>query len=102
MKPEGMRSLTAIWVSRMARTPKGTPPSYPQKPHNGQARLTVRLLNGRHDLILGPFGSPEGRAEYRRILAELEVHGGRYPLKQDGGVAVGLTIDDAKKTALTG
>ena len=51
----------------MARTPKGTPPSYPNKPHKGQARLTVRLTDGRrNDLLLGPFGSPESRAEYRR------------------------------------
>lgn len=79
----------------MARTPKGAPLSYPSRPHNGQARLTVRLLNGRrHDLILGAYGSPESRAEYRRILAELEVHGGRYPLKQDGTVAVGLTVNE--------
>ncbi len=55
----------------------------------------MRLLNGRrHDIILGAYGSPESRAEYRRILAELEVHGGRYPLKQDGTVAVGLTVNE--------
>jgi hypothetical protein len=62
----------------MPRTPNGTPPAYPKKPHQGQARITVRLLDGRrHDLVLGPFGSPESRAEYRRVLAELEVYGGR-------------------------
>ena len=65
----------------MARTPKGTPPSYPNKPHKGQARITVRLIDGRrHDLLPGPFGSPESRAEYRRVLTELETGGSRYPL----------------------
>lgn len=79
----------------MARTPKGTPPSYPNKPHNGQARLTVRLMNGkRHDLLLGTFGSPESRAAYRRVLAELEANGGRYPLRDDGAVAAGLTVSE--------
>jgi hypothetical protein len=62
----------------MARTPKGTPPQYPSKPLRGQARITVRLLDGRrHDIYLGPFGSPESRAEYRRVLAELEANAGR-------------------------
>src|SRR5262245_22962303 len=79
----------------MARTPKGTPPSYPARPHRGQARITVRLIDGRrHDLLLGPFGSPESRAEYRRVLAELEAHGGRYLLGGDGTVAAGLTVSE--------
>jgi hypothetical protein len=55
----------------------------------------VRLSDGRrHDLLLGPFGSPESRAEYRRILAELEAHGGRYPLGTNGAVAAGLTVSE--------
>jgi hypothetical protein len=79
----------------MARTPQGTPPSYPKKPHHGQARITVRLNDGRrHDLLLGTFGSPESRAEYRRALAELEANGGRYVLKEDGSVPSGLTVSE--------
>lgn len=77
----------------MPRTPKGTPPAYPKKSHKGQARITVRLMDGRrHDLWLGPFGSTESRKEYRRVLAELEANGGRYPLKDQGVVATGLTV----------
>lgn len=77
----------------MARTPNGTPPSYPKKPLQGQARITVRLMDGRrHGLLLGVFGSPESRAEYRRVLAELEASGGRYPLKEKGAVSTGLTV----------
>ncbi|MBY0522265.1 MAG: hypothetical protein K2R98_02640 [Gemmataceae bacterium] len=44
----------------MARTPSRIPPKYPKKTYNGQARITVRLVDGqRHDIQLGPFGSPE-------------------------------------------
>ncbi len=80
----------------MARTRKGTPPGYPKRPHvSGQARITVRLTNGkRHDITLGAFGSPESRAEYQRVLAELEANGGRYPVKDDGTVATGLTLNE--------
>lgn len=79
----------------MARTPKGTPPSYPGKPHKGQARITVRLIDGRrHDLLLGPFGSPESRAEYRRVLTELEAGGGRYRLNGQEAAASGLTVNE--------
>lgn len=45
-------------------------------------------------MILGAYGSPESRSEYRRILAELEVHGGCYPLKMDGAVETGLTVNE--------
>ena len=79
----------------MARTPKGTPPSYPSKPHKGQARITVRLIDGRrHDILLGPFGSPESRAEYLRVLAELEANSGRYPQQENGSIVSGLTTSE--------
>jgi hypothetical protein len=29
-------------------------------------------MGGRHDRLLGPYKTPESRAEYRRILAEWE------------------------------
>src|SRR5262245_55623049 len=62
---------------RMARTPSNAPPPYPKNPHNRQARITVRTTDGRRkDLLLGPYGSPASMAEYRRVLAELEAHGG--------------------------
>ena len=81
----------------MARTPKGTPPSYPNKPHKGQARITLRLIDGRrHDLLLGPFSSPESRAEYRRVLTELEAGGGRCPLNGHEAAASGLTVNELR------
>jgi len=79
----------------MARTPNGSPPSYPNKPHKGQARITVRLSNGRRcDVLLGPFGSAESRAEDRRVLIELEANEGRYSVRDDGAVATGLTVSE--------
>lgn len=79
----------------MARTPKGSPPKYPNKPHQGQARITVRLVDGRrHDIQLGPYGSPESRTQYQRVLAEMESNGGSYPLKEDGAVNTGLTVSE--------
>src|SRR4051794_33694496 len=79
----------------MVRTRKGTPPAYPSHPHNGQARLTVRLTTGaRHCLYLGTFGSPESRKEYQRVLALLEGNGGSYPVNEAGQAAAGLTVNE--------
>jgi hypothetical protein len=90
-----MRNFSAKREFPIPRTPKGTPPSYPKKPHKGQARITVRLIDGkRHDLILGLFGSPESRAEYRRVLTELEANSGCYPQKSDGSAASRLTVHE--------
>src|SRR5437763_527144 len=78
----------------MPRTKKGTPPSYPGKPHKGQARITVRLPGGkRRELYLGPFGSEESRAEYRRVLAQLEVTGGHYP----AGKVINQRVEHVKR-----
>lgn len=77
----------------MPRTKKGTPPSYPTTAHKGQARVTVRLADGRrHGIYLGPFGSEESRSEYRRVLAELDANGGYYPVADNGEVSEGLTV----------
>jgi site-specific recombinase XerD len=79
----------------MARKPTNVPPPYPKKPHNGQARITVRTAGGgRKDLLLGPHGSPESRAEYRRLLAELEAHGGLYPVQPAAPITVDLTVNE--------
>jgi hypothetical protein len=76
----------------MARTKTGTPPSHPSKPRKGQARITVRLADGRRKgIYLGAFGSPESRKEYQRVLAELEA-GGSYPVAEDGRPACDLTV----------
>jgi integrase len=76
----------------MARTPNGTPPSYCKHP-SGQACVTVRDVTGRRRVILlGPHGSAESKAEYRRVLTELEAGGGRYPVKADGRAASDVTV----------
>jgi integrase len=79
----------------MARTPSHVPPPYPKKPHNGQARITVRTASGlRKDLVLGPHGSPESLAEYRRVLAELEAHGGIYVVQGTASPTADLTVNE--------
>jgi integrase len=79
----------------MARTPSNVPPPYPKKAHNGQARITVRITGGwRKDLVLGPHGSPESLAEYRRVLAELEAHGGFYSVQATTPAAADLTVNE--------
>jgi integrase len=79
----------------MARTPNKVPPPYPKKPHNGQARITVRTPDGRRkDLLLGPHGSPESMAEYRRVLTEWEAHGGLYPIQATAPAAADLTVNE--------
>jgi integrase len=79
----------------MPRTPSNVPPPYPKKPHNGQARITVRAADGRRkDLVLGPHGSAESLAEYRRVLAELGAHGGHYPVQPGVPVAADLTVNE--------
>jgi integrase len=78
----------------MARKPSKVPPPYPKKPHNGQARITVRTADGgRKDVLLGPYGSPESRAEYARILVEWDAHGGVYPA-QAAPVVADLTVNE--------
>ena len=61
----------------MARTAKGSPPSY-SRHSSGKACVTVReaVTNRRRVLLLGPFGSPESKEEYRRVLAVLEANRG--------------------------
>src|SRR5262245_49858098 len=79
----------------MARSPNHLPPPYPKKAHNGQARITVRTTDGRRrDLLLGPHASPDSRAEYRRVLAELEAHGGLYPVVAIPPTAADLTVNE--------
>jgi integrase len=55
----------------VARTPRGTPPSY-RRHSSGQACVTVRDPSGRRrEILLGRWDSPESKAEYARVLAEL-------------------------------
>jgi hypothetical protein len=55
-------------------------PSYRLHKQSGQAIVTLTDgLGGRHDVLLGKFGSAESRAEYVRVLAEWEANGRRLP-----------------------
>jgi integrase len=79
----------------MPRTKKGTPPAY-RRHTSGQARVTVRdpsAPGGRRDILLGPWNSPESKAEYRRVLAELETTSGTAP-PQAGPQSNDLTINE--------
>ena len=52
--------------------PKNTFPTYRLHKQSGQAVTTVRLPDGRRrDVLLGRYQSPESKAEYQRVLAEL-------------------------------
>jgi integrase len=78
----------------MARTKKGTPPSYRQH-SSGQACVTVRLPGGRRrEILLGPWDSPESRAEYRRILAELDTNQGRLPQPASVDAPARLSVNE--------
>jgi integrase len=56
----------------MAR-PVNPVPTYRLHRQSGQAVVTLRLPDGRRkDILLGAYKSPESRAEYRRIIAEIE------------------------------
>jgi integrase len=63
----------------MARTKRGTPPSY-RRHSSGQACVTVREPDGRRrEILLGPWESDKSKAEYARILGELAANQGRIP-----------------------
>jgi hypothetical protein len=81
-------------VSGVARTPRGTPPSY-RRHSSGQACVTVRDAAGRRrELLLGPWDSPESKAEYARIIFELAVHQGKlFQQRQDQAGASDLTVN---------
>jgi hypothetical protein len=76
----GMQNRSAFpfaWELQMARTKRGTPPSY-RRHSSGQACVTVRASDGRRrEILLGPWESPESKAEYARVLAELAANQGR-------------------------
>jgi integrase len=68
----------------MARTKRGTPPSY-RRHSSGQACVTVRGPDGRRrEILLGAWESAESKAEYARVLAELAAHQGRLPHQAPG------------------
>jgi integrase len=86
--------LHSAGIRLMARTKKGTPPSY-RRHSSGQACVTVRLPDGRRrEIVLGPWDSPESRAEYRRILAELDTNQGRSPTQAPAHAPAGLSVNE--------
>ncbi len=64
---------------------KRQPPSYRQRKGYNQAivTLTDRVTRYRKDYWLGPYGSPESRELYHRVLAHWEANGQRLPVTLD-------------------
>jgi integrase len=55
-------------------------PSYRRHKASGQAIVTLPDgRGGRRDVLLGPYRTPESRAEYRRVIAEWAARGHRMP-----------------------
>jgi hypothetical protein len=55
---------------------RSTIPSYRHHKQSGQAIVTLPDgLGGRHDVLLGKYGTPESRDEYARVIAEWEAAG---------------------------
>jgi integrase len=78
----------------MPRTKRGTPPSYRQH-SSGQACVTVRLPDGRRrEILLGTWESPESKAEYARVLAELAAHQGHLPPRGRDTAPANLSINE--------
>jgi integrase len=57
--------------------------------------VTVRQPDGRRrEILLGPWDSPESRAEYRRILAELDTNQERLPRQTSTDALAGLSVNE--------
>ena len=55
-------------------------PAYRCHKQSGQAVVTLPTPTGqRRDVLLGPYGSPESRKEYARVIAEWEANGRFVP-----------------------
>jgi len=53
-------------------------PSYRLHKQSGQAIVTLTdVLGGRRDVLMGPFDTPQSRAEYARVITEWESSGRR-------------------------
>jgi integrase len=82
------------WELQMARTKRGIPPSY-RRHSSGQACVTVRDPDGRRrEILLGPWESPESKAEYARILADLAANQERTRPKARGVALADITINE--------
>jgi integrase len=68
-------------------------PSYRLHKQSGQAIVTVPDgLGGRHDVLLGPYGSETSRDEYNRVLAEWKANGRRWNQQPGEGSGSDLTV----------
>jgi integrase len=82
------------WELQMARTKRGTPPSY-RRHSSGQACVTIRDPGGcRREILLGKWESPDSKAEYARILTELAANQGRTPTKAEGPAPASVTVNE--------
>ena len=76
----------------MARTPKGSLPTYRLHKSSGQAVVTLTDPSGsRRDVLLGKYGSEASHAEYRRVLGEWEAACRCLPATAEG-VGSDLTV----------
>jgi integrase len=74
------------------RPRKWPPPVYHHKGRNEDRMVVYR--SGKRELVpLGPHGSEEARAEYRRLLAEMEANGGELPIKATAELTVDELLD---------
>jgi hypothetical protein len=71
-------------------------PVYRLHRQSGQAVVTLldALSGRRHDVLLGPHGSPESRQEYARVITEWEANGRRLASRSAEGSAPDLTVNE--------
>jgi integrase len=70
-------------------------PSYRCKKSNGRKYGCVSLpdgLGGRRDILLGPFGSQESKAEYARVISEWETAGRKLPQTASSDITINELI----------
>jgi hypothetical protein len=93
-KPKRMRTFSAKGVLHGTHSERHTTCLSRQAAQGAGPHYRPADRRTAYDLLLGPFGSPESRAEYRRVLAELEAGGGRYRLNGREAAASGLTVNE--------
>jgi integrase len=68
-------------------------PAYRLHRQSGQAIVTLTDgTGGRHDVLLGSYGTPDSRAEYARVIAEWEAAGRRWVAQQ--AQAADITVSE--------
>ncbi len=65
--------------------PRNHVPTYRLHKQSGQAIVTISTNGTRRDVLLGKYGTPESKEEYRRILAELQTSGATSVAARAGG-----------------